>query len=86
MNPCLSFQVVDLDFPNTMDSYRLYCMVCSLPNLYFLFCFLDFCLDAFNGDAYCISQRAIASDIKESVCRVPDTPFDGITLENILFL
>ena len=49
---CL-FQVVDLDFPNTTDSYRLYCM------------------------------RAIASDIKESVCRVPDTPFDEVAYANV---
>ncbi|KAJ6749284.1 hypothetical protein OIU79_030225, partial [Salix purpurea] len=40
------FQTVDLDFPNTTDSYKLY------------------------------SQRVIASDIKESVCRAPDTPYD----------
>ncbi|KAJ6359055.1 hypothetical protein OIU76_000712, partial [Salix suchowensis] len=40
------FQTVDLDLPNTTDSYKLY------------------------------SQRVIASDIKESVCRAPDTPYD----------
>ncbi|KAM0832707.1 hypothetical protein ACQ4PT_064728 [Festuca glaucescens] len=47
------YKVVDLDFPNTTDSYRLYCM------------------------------RAIASDIKESVCRVPDTPFDEVAYANV---
>ncbi|CAI0450629.1 unnamed protein product, partial [Linum tenue] len=40
------FQAVDVDFPNTTESYRLY------------------------------SQRVIASDIKECVCRAPDTPYD----------
>jgi hypothetical protein len=50
----------------------------------FLFCFVDFCLNVFNVDAYCVSQRAIASDIKESVSRVPDTPFDGMTVRNYL--
>ncbi|KAG6516497.1 hypothetical protein ZIOFF_026962 [Zingiber officinale] len=39
--------IINLDFPNTTESYKLY------------------------------SQRAIASDIKESVCRVPDTAFEG---------
>ncbi|XP_051189571.1 actin-related protein 4 [Lolium perenne] len=47
------YKVVDLDFPNTTDSYRLYCM------------------------------RAIASDIKESVSRVPDTPFDEVAYANV---
>ncbi|XP_078442343.1 actin-related protein 4 [Wolffia australiana] len=47
------FQVVDLDFPNTTESYKLY------------------------------SQRAIVSDIKESVCRVPDTPYDESSYANI---
>uniref|UniRef100_A0ACD5XJ33 Uncharacterized protein n=1 Tax=Avena sativa TaxID=4498 RepID=A0ACD5XJ33_AVESA len=47
------YKVVELDFPNTTDSYRLYCM------------------------------RAIASDIKESVCRVPDTPFDEVAYANV---
>ncbi|KAJ6359054.1 hypothetical protein OIU76_000712 [Salix suchowensis] len=42
------FQTVDLDLPNTTDSYKLY------------------------------SQRVIASDIKESVCRAPDTPYDEL--------
>ncbi|KAE9458208.1 hypothetical protein C3L33_09887, partial [Rhododendron williamsianum] len=42
------FQTVDLDFPNTTESYRLY------------------------------SQRVIAGDIKECVCRAPDTPYDGL--------
>lgn len=33
---CLSlFQIVDLDLPNTTESYRLYCMVCS-----FSFCYI----------------------------------------------
>ncbi|KAF3448878.1 hypothetical protein FNV43_RR09594 [Rhamnella rubrinervis] len=40
------FQTVDVDFPNTTESYKLY------------------------------SQRVIASDIKECVCRAPDTPYD----------
>ncbi|OUZ99180.1 Actin-related protein [Macleaya cordata] len=44
---------VDLDFPNTTESYRLY------------------------------SQRVIASDIKESVCRAPDTPYDESAYANI---
>ncbi|KAM1256938.1 hypothetical protein EV1_030734 [Malus domestica] len=47
------FQVVDVDFPNTTESYRLY------------------------------SQRIIASDIKECVCRSPDTPYDEIAYSNI---
>ncbi|KAF2325539.1 hypothetical protein GH714_030061 [Hevea brasiliensis] len=41
------FQIVDLDIPNTSESYRLY------------------------------SQRVIASDIKDCVCRAPDTTYDG---------
>ncbi|CAK7349750.1 unnamed protein product [Dovyalis caffra] len=44
---------VDLDFPNTTESYRLY------------------------------SQRVIASDIKECVCRAPDTPYDESSYSNI---
>lgn len=47
------FQTVDLDFPNTTESYRLF------------------------------SQREIASDIKECVCRAPDTPYDEIAYSNI---
>ncbi|XP_044984417.1 actin-related protein 4-like isoform X3 [Hordeum vulgare subsp. vulgare] len=47
------YKVVDLDFPNTTESYRLYHM------------------------------RAIASDIKETVCRVPDTPFDEVAYANV---
>ncbi|KAH7858898.1 hypothetical protein Vadar_029185 [Vaccinium darrowii] len=47
------FQTVDLDFPSTTESYRLY------------------------------SQRVIASDIKESVCRAPDTPYDESSYSNI---
>ncbi|KAG9144413.1 hypothetical protein Leryth_017539 [Lithospermum erythrorhizon] len=47
------FQVVDLDFPNTTESYKLY------------------------------SQRLIASDIKECVCRAPDTPYDEVSYSNI---
>ncbi|KAB5524724.1 hypothetical protein DKX38_022473 [Salix brachista] len=42
---------VDLDFPSTTESYRLY------------------------------SQRVIASDIKECVCRAPDTPYDVFVCE-----
>ncbi|GAB2243694.1 hypothetical protein Droror1_Dr00023822 [Drosera rotundifolia] len=47
------FQTVDLDYPSTTESYRLYC------------------------------QRVIASDIKESVCRAPDTPYDEAGYSNI---
>ncbi|PIA34573.1 hypothetical protein AQUCO_03700099v1 [Aquilegia coerulea] len=47
------FQTVDLDFPNTTESYKLY------------------------------SQRVIASDIKECVCRAPDTPYDESSYANI---
>ncbi|KAI8552772.1 hypothetical protein RHMOL_Rhmol06G0293600 [Rhododendron molle] len=47
------FQTVDLDFPNTTESYRLY------------------------------SQRVIAGDIKECVCRAPDTPYDESSYSNI---
>ncbi|KAJ7978428.1 Actin-related protein [Quillaja saponaria] len=47
------FQTVDLDFPNTTESYKLYC------------------------------QRIIASDIKECVCRAPDTPYDEKSYSNI---
>ncbi|KAJ8431718.1 hypothetical protein Cgig2_028500 [Carnegiea gigantea] len=48
-----SFPTVDLDFPNTTESYRLYC------------------------------QRVISSDIKECVCRAPDTPYDEAAYSNI---
>ncbi|KAG5054810.1 hypothetical protein JHK85_007320 [Glycine max] len=44
---------VDLEFPNTTESYKLYC------------------------------QRVIASDIKECVCRAPDTPYDESAYSNI---
>ncbi|MBA0603549.1 hypothetical protein Gorai_003689, partial [Gossypium raimondii] len=44
---------VDVDFPHTTESYRLY------------------------------SQRVIASDIKECVCRAPDTPYDESAYSNI---
>ncbi|XP_050235722.1 actin-related protein 4-like [Mercurialis annua] len=47
------FQAVDIDFPNTTESYKLY------------------------------SQRVIASDIKECVCRAPDTPYDEKAYSNI---
>ncbi|KAG6512741.1 actin-related protein 4-like [Zingiber officinale] len=47
------FQIINLDFPNTTESYKLY------------------------------SQRAIASDIKESVCRVPDTAFEETAYANV---
>ncbi|KAF5730378.1 actin-related protein 4-like [Tripterygium wilfordii] len=47
------FQTVDVDFPNTTKSYKLYC------------------------------QRIIASDIKECVCRAPDTPYDEAAYLNI---
>lgn len=47
------FQTVDIDFPNTTESYKLY------------------------------SQRVIASDIKECVCRAPDTPYDETSYSNI---
>ncbi|OMO49711.1 Actin-related protein [Corchorus olitorius] len=47
------FQTVDIDFPNTTESYKLY------------------------------SKRVIASDIKECVCRAPDTPYDESAYSNI---
>lgn len=47
------FQVVDVDFPNTTESYKLYC------------------------------QRVIVSDIKECVCRAPDTLYDESAYSNI---
>ncbi|GJN30050.1 hypothetical protein PR202_gb18325 [Eleusine coracana subsp. coracana] len=47
------YKIVDLDLPNTTESYKLYCM------------------------------RAIVSDIKESVCRVPDTAFDEVAYANV---
>ncbi|KAF1868395.1 hypothetical protein Lal_00008202 [Lupinus albus] len=47
------FQTVDLDFPNTSESYKLY------------------------------SQRVIASDIKECVCRAPDASYDESAYSNI---
>lgn len=47
------FQIVDLDFPNTTESYKLYC------------------------------QKVVASDIKECVCRAPDTPYDDKSYSNI---
>nr|XP_027186620.1 actin-related protein 4 isoform X3 [Cicer arietinum] len=46
-------KTVDLDFPNTTESYKLY------------------------------SQRVIASDVKECVCRAPDTPYDESAYSNI---
>ncbi|KAH1257654.1 Actin-related protein 4 [Glycine max] len=46
-------KTVDLEFPNTTESYKLYC------------------------------QRVIASDIKECVCRAPDTPYDESAYSNI---
>ncbi|XP_021905477.1 actin-related protein 4 [Carica papaya] len=49
------FQAVDVDFPNTTESYKLYC------------------------------QRVIASDIKECVCRAPDTPYDGLFSFSLIF-
>nr|GMC71822.1 actin-related protein 4-like [Ipomoea batatas] len=42
------FQTVDLDFPKTTSSYKLY------------------------------YQKVIAGDIKECVCRAPDTPYDTV--------
>ncbi|XP_020221948.1 actin-related protein 4 isoform X1 [Cajanus cajan] len=48
-----SLQTVDLDFPHTTESYKLY------------------------------SQRVIASDIKECVCRTPDSPYDESAYSNI---
>ncbi|XP_022754309.1 actin-related protein 4-like isoform X3 [Durio zibethinus] len=48
------FQVtLDIDFPYTTESYKLY------------------------------SQRVIASDIKECVCRAPDTPYDESAYSNV---
>nr|GMC74056.1 actin-related protein 4 [Ipomoea batatas] len=47
------FQTVDLDFPNTTASYKLY------------------------------YQKVIAGDIKECVCRAPDTPYDDSSYSNI---
>ncbi|GMH20904.1 hypothetical protein Nepgr_022746 [Nepenthes gracilis] len=47
------FQTIDLDFPNTTESYKLYC------------------------------QRVIASDIKDCVCRAPDTLYDESAYSNI---
>ncbi|CAL5372093.1 unnamed protein product [Camellia sinensis] len=47
------FQTVDLDLPNTTESYKLF------------------------------SQRVIVSDIKECVCRAPDTPYDESAYSNI---
>ncbi|RZB95175.1 Actin-related protein 4 [Glycine soja] len=48
-----NLQTVDLDFPHTTESYKLY------------------------------SQRVIASDIKECVCRTPDSPYDERVYSNI---
>ncbi|CAH9084790.1 unnamed protein product [Cuscuta epithymum] len=47
------FQIMDLDFPDTTESYKFYC------------------------------QKVIASDIKECVCRAPDTPYDDSSYSNI---
>ncbi|KAL6518154.1 Actin-related protein 4 [Orobanche minor] len=47
------FQVMDLDFPSTTESYKLY------------------------------SQRVIVGDIKDCVCRAPDTPYDETSYLNI---
>ncbi|XVF04624.1 hypothetical protein REPUB_Repub05bG0100300 [Reevesia pubescens] len=46
-------KTVDIDYPNTTESYKLY------------------------------SQRVIASDIRECVCRAPDTPYDESAYSNI---
>ncbi|RYR67863.1 hypothetical protein Ahy_A03g014314 isoform B [Arachis hypogaea] len=48
-----NIQTVNLDFPHTTESYKLY------------------------------SQRVIASDIKECVCRAPDSPYDESSYSNI---
>ncbi|KAL8474842.1 hypothetical protein ACS0TY_031316 [Phlomoides rotata] len=45
--------IVDLDLPNTTESYKLY------------------------------SQRVIVGDIKDCVCRAPDTPYDETSYSNI---
>ncbi|KAH9312208.1 hypothetical protein KI387_027243, partial [Taxus chinensis] len=47
------FQTIDVDFPDTSESYIRYC------------------------------QMSIASDIKEAVCRAPDTTFDESAYANI---
>ncbi|GJP43367.1 hypothetical protein CLOM_g2840 [Closterium sp. NIES-68] len=47
------FELVDQDFPNTTDSYRLY------------------------------MQKATAADMKETVCRVPDAPYDDLSFANV---
>ena len=74
---CWSSQTVDLDLPNTTESYKLYSQVGDLQRIfpshlsnvcYFYSMFFPFFL----------SQRVIASDIKECVCRAPDTPYDGL--------
>jgi len=69
----LNVKSVDLDFTNTTDSYRLYSQVCDcLDNIP--------CEDEYRFVSDCLfwKQRMIASDIKECVCRAPDTPYDGV--------
>ncbi|KAG6752961.1 hypothetical protein POTOM_043002 [Populus tomentosa] len=72
------FQTVDLDFTNTSESYRLYSQVCDcLDNIP--------CEDEYRFVSDCLfwKQRVIASDIKECVCRAPDTPYDESSYSNI---
>jgi hypothetical protein len=79
---------VDLDFPNTTESYKLYSQVCDwsqffieiLYPLYLIFLEYPF---HFYFLIVLLLQRVIASDIKECVCRAPDTPYDGLSSSHI---
>lgn len=66
--------MVDVDFPNTTESYKLYSQVCDLPEYFLLksHILFPFLLN------FALWQRVVASDIKECVCRAPDTPYDGL--------
>ncbi|XLT86475.1 hypothetical protein HN873_008228, partial [Arachis hypogaea] len=72
-----NIQTVNLDFPHTTESYKLYSQVCSRSNYSFSYALCPL-------DADCLlRQRVIASDIKECVCRAPDSPYDESSYSNI---
>ncbi|XLT50984.1 hypothetical protein HN873_043588, partial [Arachis hypogaea] len=72
-----NIQTVNLDFPHTTESYKLYSQVCSRSNYSFSYASCPL-------DADCLlRQRVIASDIKECVCRAPDSPYDESSYSNI---
>lgn len=70
-------QTVDLDIPNTTESYKLYSQVHVQFVSLFCCCTYSTFLNPHIVANVADWQRAVASDIKESVCRVPDTAFEG---------